>query len=97
MGRRILFGTARALAVLLALAPVAARAAGDDAGALVRKAVDALPKKTFEAKMKLTPSNQPPGCHRYRTSTAEGSSAAPATASVTAQAPPSRPTVQAAR
>ena len=59
MGRRILFGTARALAVLLALAPVAARAAGDNAGALVRKAVDALPKKTFEAKLKLTPSNQP--------------------------------------
>lgn len=60
MGKRILNGTAWALAALLALTPVAARAAGDDAGALVRKAVDALPKKPFTATLKLSPSNQPP-------------------------------------
>jgi hypothetical protein len=59
MGKRILNGTAFALAVLLAVAPATARAAGDDAGALVRKAVDALPKKPFTAQLKLTPSSQP--------------------------------------
>jgi outer membrane lipoprotein-sorting protein len=60
MGKRFRNGTAAALAALLALAPAAAYAAGDGAGALVRKAVEALPKNTFEAKLKLTPSNQPP-------------------------------------
>ena len=60
MGKRFLNGTAAALAALLALAPAAAHAAGDEAGTLVRKAMEALPKNTFEAKLKLSPPNQPP-------------------------------------
>jgi len=36
-----------------------AASAADDAGALVKQAVDALPKKPFTAKLKLTPASQP--------------------------------------
>lgn len=59
MSKRILSRTTWALAAVLALVPVAARAAGDEGGALVKQAVDALPKKPFTAKLKLTPARQP--------------------------------------
>ena len=56
MDKRILTrgGIALVLAVLAAF-PTPARATGDDAGALVKQALDALPKKSFTARLKLTP------------------------------------------
>jgi hypothetical protein len=59
MGKRIRTGITWGLAALLVASAGAAHAAGDDAGALVKKAVDALPKKAFTATLKLTPSSQP--------------------------------------
>ena len=61
MGKRIRTGVTCGLAaVLLALAGTGtAPAASDEAGALARKAVDALPRKPFTAKLKLTPPSQP--------------------------------------
>ncbi|MBM4244247.1 MAG: outer membrane lipoprotein-sorting protein [Deltaproteobacteria bacterium] len=59
MGKHFLNGIALVAAVLLALAPAPALGAADDAGALVRKATDALPKNTFTAQLKLTPQSQP--------------------------------------
>jgi hypothetical protein len=55
-----LIAGAVALAAVLAQpgGPAPARAA-DDAGALVKKAVDALPRKPFTAKLVLTPAKEP--------------------------------------
>lgn len=44
---------------LVALASAGNASAADDAGALVKKAVDALPKKPFTAKLQLKPASQP--------------------------------------
>lgn len=55
---RILAGAVVALGVALLATPAALAAAGD-AAALVKQAVDALPKKPFTAKLKLTPAAQP--------------------------------------
>jgi len=60
MSKRILIASAWGLTMaLVAGAPPLARAVADDAGALVKQAVDALPKRPFTAKLKLTPSSQP--------------------------------------
>lgn len=51
-------GSVAAMA-LATLAFAGAAGAADDAGALVKQAVDALPKKPFTAKLELKPSSQP--------------------------------------
>lgn len=60
MGKRIFTGGVVALALAaLACGVSTAVAAAGDAGALVKQAVDALPKKPFTAKLKLKPASQP--------------------------------------